>query len=106
MRWLVSKEETCARWFDDLDPGIKTLSASLFKILLWLEDDLVYASGDLEMRCLFRPLGVAWGDERHAATVGVGDTEERNGQRSDSEKEHGLNCWETGSNTPKSPLSR
>jgi len=57
----------------DLDPGIETLSASPFKIFLWLENDLVCASGDLEMRRSFRPLGVAWGEERHAATVGVGD---------------------------------
>lgn len=83
---VVSGEDTCARWIDDLDPGVKTHSASLFKILLWLEDDLVYASGDLIMRCLFHPLGVAWGEKRHAPTVGVGDTGERNGQRSDGEK--------------------
>ena len=81
MGGLVSKEETCVRCVGDLDPGIKTLSASLFKILLWLENDLVYASGDLEARCLFCPLGIAWGKERHAATVGVGDTEGRDGQR-------------------------
>ena len=43
-------------WIDDLDPGIKTLSARLFKILLWLENDLVDASGDLEMGYLFCPL--------------------------------------------------
>lgn len=70
----------------DLDPGIKTLSASLFEILLRLENELVDAGGDLELGCLFRPLGVARGEERHAATVGVRDTGERRGQRRASRK--------------------
>lgn len=79
MGWLVSNKETRVRCVEDLNPGIKTLSASLFKIFLWLENDLVYPSGDLEMRGFFRLLGVAWGEECHAATVGVGGTGGRNG---------------------------
>lgn len=59
---------------DYLDPGIKTLSASLFKILLGLENDLVDAGGDLELGCLFCLFGIAWGKEGHAATIDIGDT--------------------------------
>ena len=87
--WTVSKEETCACRIGDLDPGIKTLSTSLLEILLRLENDLVDAGGDLELGCLFRALGVARGEQLHAATVRVSDAEERRGQRRASRKKMG-----------------
>lgn len=72
-----SAKETRVSLVDDLDPGIKTLSSCLFKILLRLENDLVDASGDLELGYLPRPFGVARREQCHAATVLVSDTEER-----------------------------
>lgn len=63
------------RWVSDLNPGIKALPARPFKILLWPEDDLVDASGDLELGCLSCPLAVTWREERHAATISVGSAD-------------------------------
>ena len=85
------REQTRVSRVDDLNPRIEALSACLFKILFRLEHDLVDAWGDLELRCLFPALRVAWGEERHAATVGVGDTRSRRSTMG-RETEDELNC--------------
>lgn len=85
------QEQTRVCRVDDLNPRIEALSARLFKIFLRLEHDLVDAGGDLMLGCLLPALRVAWGEERHATTVGVGDTKSRRSTMG-RETEDELNC--------------